>query len=246
MPDSLSRRSALRLMGGAAAALAFDLPTLCVHAQEIAKGRSPYFFLTQDEAAVLRVLVDRLIPADDFPSASEAGVIDFIDFQLATDWGKGEGLYLDGPFFEGEPGQGYQLPYTPAQLYRRALAGIDANRIRDMRDEDVDEFLKQLEAGKAELNGIPGSWFFELLQQNTNEGYFADPVYNGNRNHAGWRMVGFPGADAYYITEVDRYNMVYLREPTGVAHRRGIRDVAFTARDISDLSETTALQVPGG
>ncbi len=236
------------LFAGTAAVLAFDLRTLCAHAQGIAEGRSPYFFLTRDEGAVLTALVDRLIPADEFPSASEAGVVDYIDFQLATEWGKGEGLYLHGPFFPGVPEQGYQLPYTPAELYRRALAGIiseDASRFPGFSGADKDELLKRLSGGELSLNGVPGRAFFQYLQMNTVEGYFADPVYNGNRDYVGWRMVGFPGADAYYLTEVDRYNMVYWREPSGVAHRPTVGTPQFTARDLPPRQAAPA-QAAGG
>jgi hypothetical protein len=68
-----------------------------------------------------------------------------------------------------------------------------------------------------------------MLRQNTIEGYFADPAYNGNRDYAGWNMLGFPGADAYYLTEVDRYNMAYWRAPSGIAHRPDIGTPRFTA-----------------
>ena len=60
--------------------------------------------------------------------------------------------------------------------------------------------------------------FFATLLHNTVEGYFADPVYGGNRDYAGWKMVGFPGAYAYYLTEVSRYNMAYDRPPYGIGY----------------------------
>lgn len=228
----LTRRSVLGMIAGTGAAAAFDLRWLVAHAQGIAEGQSPYFFLSTNEAAVLTALVDRIIPRDDWPSASEAGVIDYIDFQLATAWGEGARLYRDGPFHEGKEAQGYQLPYTPAELYRKALAGIidtDASRFLNISDEDKDALLTRLDKGEMELNGVPGKAFFSLLRQNTIEGYFADPAYNGNRDYAGWNMVGFPGADAYYLTEVDRYNMVYWRAPSGIAHRPDIGTPRFTA-----------------
>lgn len=229
----VSRRSVLGILAGTGAAFAFDLRWLAAHAQGVAEGKSAYFYLTNDEAAVLSALADRIIPRDDWPSASEAGVIDYIDLQLATDWGRGAGLYLEGPFLDGKEGQGYQLPYTPAELYRKALAGIignDVNRVLNFSDGEKDAYLSRLDKGEIELNGIPGGAFFSMLRQNTIEGYFADPAYNGNRDYAGWRMLGFPGADAYYLTEIDRYNMVYLRAPSGIAHRPDIGTQVFTAR----------------
>lgn len=227
----LSRRSVLGLIAGtSAAALSFDLRWLVAHAQGAAEGRSAWFFLSNDEASVLTALADRIMPRDEWPSASEAGVIDYIDLQLATAWGKGARLYKEGPFHEGTPSQGYQLPYTPAELYRRALAGIDPSRVLSLSDSDKDELLTRLEKDEMALNGVPGKAFFAMLHQNVSEGYFADPAYNGNRDYAGWNMVGFPGANAYYLTEIDRYNMVYWREPSGIAHRPNIGTQRFTAQ----------------
>jgi len=228
----LSRRSVLGGIAATGAALAFDLRWLVAHAQGVAEGGPAYFFLSNDEAAVLTALADRLIPRDEWPSASEAGVIDYIDFQLATAWGEGAGLYRQGPFHEGTPGQGYQLPYTPAELYRKALVGLietDASRVPALSDGDKDALLTRLEKDEMALNGVPGKAFFAMLRQNVVEGYLADPVYNGNRDYAGWNMLGFPGADAYYLTEVDRYNMVYWRAPSGIAHRPDIGTPRFTA-----------------
>lgn len=236
MQKTLSRRDALKVFAGASALFTFDLPRLCAKAQDIAKGATPYFFLTQDEAAILTALCDRIIPKDEFPSASEAGVIDYIDLQLATGWGQGDGLYMDGPHDPAAPEPfGYQLPHAPAQMYRRALAAIAQSGLPDFlarRPEDLDAYLTRLEKGQEDLGDIPGRVFFQALRANTSEGYFADPIYNGNRDYVGWRMLGFPGADAYYLTEIDRYNMRYDRVPSGIAHRSGIGTAPFTARDV--------------
>ncbi|WYX25289.1 gluconate 2-dehydrogenase subunit 3 family protein [Achromobacter xylosoxidans] len=66
----------------------------------------------------------RLIPADELgPGAKEAGVTQFLDGQLAGAWGAGEQFYRQGPFESGTPEQGYQLSFTPAEMFRRGLAG---------------------------------------------------------------------------------------------------------------------------
>jgi len=83
-----------------------------------------YAFLNLDEAAFVEALVDHMVPADDLtPKGSDIGINIFIDRALAGGWGKGERLYMQGPWKPGVPSQGYQLPLTPAQLYR---AGIEA------------------------------------------------------------------------------------------------------------------------
>src|SRR5579871_3043882 len=83
-------------------------------------------FFTPPEAAVVVALVDTLIPKDDVgPGGVEVGVPIFIDRQLAGAYGRGARMYLDGPFGEGTPQQGYQLPLPPADLYRVGIADLN-------------------------------------------------------------------------------------------------------------------------
>lgn len=179
----------------------------------------PWFFLTSREGETLTALVDRIIPKDEFPSASEAGVVSFFDFQCATAWGEGDGLFMQGPHRTGKPQQGYQLPYTPAEFYRRALAHPALADFAAMPVQQQDALLGRLEKDEQALDDIPGRTFFTQLRQHTIDGYFSDPIHGGNRDMVGWRMIGFPGAHAYYLTEVDRPDLEYRRPPSGVGHR---------------------------
>ena len=86
----------------------------------------PYLFFNAAEARFIEAAVERLIPPDEIgPGALEAGVPNYIDRQLGGAWGAGERLYRSGPWQQGTPTQGYQLPFTPAELFRNALRGID-------------------------------------------------------------------------------------------------------------------------
>ena len=59
--------------------------------------------------------------------------------------------------------------------------------------------------------------FFSVLLQNTMEGYFADPMYGGNRNNAVWKMIGFPGAIGMYGDVIEKYrNKRYDVEPKSI------------------------------
>lgn len=215
------------LAGLAVGGLAAAVPALAAdNRRRAASGQDPqYFFLTLAEAAFITAFVDELIPADEHPSASEAGVVEYIDLQLATDYGAGERLYLDGPHEPGTESQGYQLGLTPAQLYREAILGIDDSlegaSFATLAPAARQDLIRALEAGERDAGEVPGKRFFTEIRQNTIEGYFADPVHGGNRNAVGWEMVGFPGAHAYYLTEVDRHNMDYRRKPTGIGYRPG-------------------------
>ena len=85
-----------------------------------------YLFFNREEAAFIEAAVARLIPRDDkWGGALEAGVPNFLDKQLGGAWGAGERLYRSGPWQPGTPSQGYQLPFTPAELFRTALTAIN-------------------------------------------------------------------------------------------------------------------------
>ena len=212
-PLTLDRRAML------AAALAATYPGWVFAQGTPAPDQGAFFFLTEREARILTAAVDRILPADGWPSASQAGVVDFLDYQLGTAWGQGERFFRQGPHLTGTPQQGYQLPHTPAELYRAALADAAWDAFVSAPAAAQDAFLKALEKGERKLGDIPGPTFFATLRQNTMEGYFSDPIHNGNKGMASWRMIGFPGANAFYLSEIDRFELDYAREPSGVASR---------------------------
>jgi gluconate 2-dehydrogenase gamma chain len=189
-------------------------------------GGHAFFFFNDEEARFVEAAVDRLIPADEWAGAKEAGVLVYIDRQLAGAYGVGARMYLKGPWVpEAPPEQGYQLRHPPAELYRIGIAE-SRSYVRDefgdkelweLAPEQIDSVLSALESGDASLPSIPSPVFFETLLANTVEGYFADPVYGGNRDMASWRMIGFPGAFAQYLELVDQHGYVYDRPPIGIA-----------------------------
>ncbi|HEU5019576.1 MAG TPA: gluconate 2-dehydrogenase subunit 3 family protein [Pseudolabrys sp.] len=185
------------------------------------------FFFNQDEAKFVRAAVDRLIPADEkWGGAEAAGVLYYIDHQLAGAYGAGARMYLKGPWQPDAPyEQGYQLKYSPADLYHVAIAEIrhyvrkqhGNKEFWDLSSDDMDKALKAIESGEAQLSSIPSEVFFETLLANTIEGYFCDPAYGGNRDMVSWRMIGFPGAYAQYVGLVDQFGVNYTREPLSIA-----------------------------
>src|SRR3974390_2193440 len=131
-PRDLRRRDFLKasVAGGAAAAT----PALPQSAQAQASGAplaaAGYMLLNIDEAAFVEALVDHMVPADGLsPKGTDIGINIYIDRALAGGWGKGERLYIQGPWKPGTPSQGYQLPLTPAQLYRAGIEATNAHCI---------------------------------------------------------------------------------------------------------------------
>ncbi len=184
-------------------------------AARTAKAAPPgYTFLKPAEAAFVEALAAHMIPADELTADGVAlGVPVYMDRALAGGWGKGERLYRQGPWRQGTPNQGYQLPLTPAELFRAGVQQANAycrttyGRTFDRLPADRKEaFLLALSRGQVSFAaGLPADEFFELIYQLVMEGLFADPVYGGNRDKAGWAMLGFPGVMANNARNVELY-----------------------------------------
>jgi gluconate 2-dehydrogenase gamma chain len=189
-------------------------------------------FLTADETRIVGAIFDRLIPADDLsPGATELGCVEFLDRQLAGDYGNAAAMYRSGPFAEGTPQQGWQGRATPAERYRAGLAAVDRyardrhNRpFADLPAERQDALLHEMEQGRARFRGETNAKeFFAMLLANAREGFLADPLYGGNKNMAGWKMIGFPGARYDFRDVIDRrgealaYTPVSLLDPDRAA-----------------------------
>lgn len=165
-------------------------------------GQTGTRFFTRQEYDMADAITARLIPEDDTgPGARTAGVVDFIDHQLAGFYGRGQRWYMDGPFPKPLDTQGYQAPHPPAGLWRAGLAALDRHcqRAHDegfaALDQDTqDDILKAMEDGDIDLGDTDAANFFGFIREMTIEGFFCDPIHGGNRDMAGWRLVGFPGA----------------------------------------------------
>jgi len=243
--ERITRRSFVAAVGAATVVPAAPLLATTEHAAAApakapdvaAAAATTYLFFTAAEVLFIEPACERLIPSDESGTgAIAAGVPNYLDKQLGGAWGAGERLYRSGPWHSGTPSQGYQLPFTPAELFNVSLRAISRNLAEHgtpfhaMSLEAQDAYLKSLESGAHDLDGVPSAVFFGALLSMSIEGFFSDPVYGGNRNMAGWRMVGFPGAYADYFETVDRHNVKFEREPLSLAedghgHVQAPRDI---------------------
>jgi gluconate 2-dehydrogenase gamma chain len=238
--EGVRRRDILKGLGvtGAVAGIAATTAPPAVHEAQAEPAPQPHAhlparqsadafrFFTPPEAAVVVAVVDTLIPKDEVgPGGVEVGVPIFIDRELSGAYGRGARMYLDGPFSQGTPQQGYQLPLAPADLYRVGIADLNAWCVKTHGGKTFDQLpssdrtlvLKAIESGKVEFTQLPARTFFNLLLQNSMEGYFADPMYGGNRNNAVWKMIGFPGAVGMYSEVIEKYrNKRYDVEPKSI------------------------------
>ena len=250
----MDRRAFLARTGAGAAGLSAAL----AYSSALARGvrdlaplphtAEGYLFFTDVEAVAVEALCDRLIPSEGIgPGALDAGCHRFLDRALRSSYGLGEGQYLRGPFQQGAPEQGYQLPLEPHELYRLALADLDGwagaahgTRFADLSDGTKDEAIGLMQGGELALATVPAGLFFGTLWFDVRAGYFADPVYGGNRDMEAWRMIGFPGA----YTQLREYLLADERvsiEPVGLEQVLGV-DLYEQRADAS--SETPASAAP--
>lgn len=148
-------------------------------AARVAEESSRPLVLTESSWKTVEAITARIIPTDHEPGAVEAGCTNFIDKALAHE----------------------DAALKP--VYKAGLAGVDAVSHKrfekpfvDLSGGQQDEVLLAVESGKADgwpKGDVPRAKFFEAVRAHTIIGFLADPKYGGNRDYAGWKVVGYPG-----------------------------------------------------
>jgi gluconate 2-dehydrogenase gamma chain len=119
---------------------------------------------------------------------------------------------------------GYQSVLSPQEVYRRGLEFVDGYaqsqfqmNFADLAADQQDQILTDMEANKATGFEGPGAKaFFTQLRNDTIEGMFSDPMYGGNRDMVGWKLIGYPGAQRFYTPD-DIKNPNLQRDPQSLA-----------------------------
>lgn len=262
MPDKVSRKDFVALVGTAVAAETLPATTAAegATAHHPAAARSlqsepeAYTYLTAPEAAFVEAAVERLIPTDELgPGGREAGVAFYIDQQLSGQFGYAAKMYRQGPWNADAPPEfGYQSPLTPREVYRLGIAATNAycsktygKTFDKLSAAHQDDVLTALDGAKVAFDSVPAKAFFEMLYGNAVEGFFADPLYGGNRGKAGWKLIGFPGAAAAYFPFVEKHNVPYRVNPQSIADLQQAEQTAMTGMpagaDGTDMTVHVAL-----
>jgi len=154
----------------------------------------PLRFFTAEEARVVSAAGARIFPTDaSGPGASEAGVVIYIDRQLAGPYGRDKYRYTKGPWVDSVPEHGYQGKENPQQTYRQGLKNL--GNFTSLSTGEQDKKLAEIER----------THFFQLLRAHTIEGMFCDPMHGGNAGLIGWQLIGYPGPQMSYRNEVDKH-----------------------------------------
>ena len=154
----------------------------------------PLRFFTAEEARVVAAACERIFPSDaSGPGATEAGVVIYIDRQLAGPYGRDKYRYTKGPWVESFPEHGYQGKENPQETYRLGLK--DLGNFTALSTEEQNKKLAEIERPH----------FFQLLRAHTIEGMFCDPMHGGNAGLIGWQLIGYPGPQMSYRNEIDKH-----------------------------------------
>jgi gluconate 2-dehydrogenase gamma chain len=130
-----------------------------------ATRRTGWETLNQDEAATLAALCDQIVPADEFPSASQAGVVTFIDRQLT------------GPYRRHR--KDYTLGLEKAASLCQSRFAVVLARASQAQQLDIVRTIERQDPS-----------FFDLVRRHTLQGYYGSPRHGGNRDAVSWRMLG--------------------------------------------------------
>ena len=166
----------------------------------------PLRFFSAAEARVIAAACARIFPTDATgPGANEAGVVIYIDRQLAGPYGRDKYRYTKGPFTESVPEHGFQGKESPRDIYRAGIVSLEG--FADLTAEKQDEKLRSMER----------TTFFQMLRSHTLEGMFCDPMHGGNAGLIGWQLIGFPGPRMSYREEIDKYHgLPYRPKPVSL------------------------------
>ena len=181
--------------------------------------------LSGTEQSLLEKIVETIIPTDSDPGAKEAGVIYFIDRQLAGDYGQSANMLMDGPFVlpntagpftigsqnypAGSPkvrvgaGTNYQYPLNLREFWRVGLVALQAyaksaygGNFETLSSANQLKLLQDLWDGKPPSFGnIAPSDFAYELTFMSWAGFLMDPIYGGNQNMVGWTFTGYNGVN---------------------------------------------------
>lgn len=184
-------------------------------------------YLTPEEAKEVGAIFDCLIPEDELGiGASQAGCVEFIDRELAGAFGQAASVYRLGPIVPGTPEQGPQFKQTPAERYRSGLRDLgsycQARHGKPFSGLDAEaqvSLLREMESDTLKLPNTGSADFFALLLQNAREGYLADPLYGGNRDMVGWKLIGFPGARYDYRPYIQKKGVALNLPPVSLLDR---------------------------
>ncbi len=203
-----------------------------------------FLSLNPTERSIVEAVAETMIPTDDNgPGAKEAGVVFFIDRQLAGNYGKSGDMYLKGPFLrpgqkdavtvdevmypKGVPAVGlirggaYQYPFDLREYWRRGLEFLQEYSVssyganfEDLSMEMRTKVLQDLFDNKpTNFQGPTAIEFVFEMHDMVIAGFFTDPIYGGNRGMVSWKLTGFNGTNDGLDEGYTPQELMLMKEP---------------------------------
>ena len=174
--EGVSRRTVLKLAAVSTVGVACGVGATAAITRWWSSNPPTYRFFTAAEAALLIAICEQIIPRDDTPGATDAGVIFYIDRQLLGPLARHQQTYRLGLEAFGK---------TCQQVYQTQFEKLSFEKQTDA--------LRLIESSKApkELWGkLSPKSFFDLVLDHTRQGFYGSPRHGGNRDYASYRMLG--------------------------------------------------------
>ena len=137
--------------------------------------KKTYRILSDDEASCLIALCEQIIPADEDPGATDAGVINFIDKQIALRFPEEKDFMKKGVD---------ALEASCQALHKRKFEELDFDTqttvVASMENNQLpDEFWSE----------IGQRAFFDKIVLRTRQGFYGMPRHGGNKDYVSYRML---------------------------------------------------------
>ena len=137
-------------------------------------GKQSYQAFTEEEAACLIALCEQIIPRDEYPGATDAGVIHFIDKQSKLRFPDERKLFKEGVA---------SLQAWCKKNYNKPFEDLDAaTQITVMQSMEKDEI-------KSDLWKVSPKEFFNKLLDRTMQGFYGSPRHGGNKDYVSFKMM---------------------------------------------------------
>lgn len=199
------------------------------HATENYNKALMYF--DQEQLKTIEAATEQIFPKTKVgPGAIDLLVPYYIDHQLAGPWGMNTKEYMSGPFYDKEAAGkfGHQSHLTRQEIFALGIQLLNdeaktrhQKKFYDLEAKEQVAILQAVEANEVTLNaGATASYFFQLLRGATLEGAYADPMYGGNKDMAGWKMKKFPGHQMTYKNIIEKEEFVAIKPQSLTAQHK--------------------------
>lgn len=139
------------------------------------KTPGPYRFFTPGEASCVIAFCEQIIPRDESPGATDAGVIHYIDRQLSSVFNYDQETYRTG-----------------VRKLQKYCSGKFGKKFEELDPDEQITFMKRMDTNQLnseEWSEGRASDFFNLVRAHTMQGFYGSPIHGGNKEFMSFEML---------------------------------------------------------